>query len=716
MMGAVLQALVAIKVISAVAFSAAAAAGAGGTAVLIARRLEKSFFGAMRLVLLAAVALVLLVRGAPHNNPAVYAVFEHYGFVGLLVAVVAVIGFGGLAGGWLAARGQLPGIVSALTEPRRLRWALAGFALLALLAALEQVVRYWDVPGWGDAIFWDRIAHLIARGDLPQGHSYYMPVYQYGAGLLYRLFGHAFAVQQVANVLWAPVTVIALCMAARLVTRDAWVVLIVGALASTQDYLRYTPHVMQIENWYIPILALALWAALRWRVKGGTWAAVGLGALAGLAFETRAQGAFFVTLLLLAPLVLACGLSWRRRIYATAIAVAVFCAVLTPWTIRNGLVDGRWSATGTQGVVHMVVATDSRTFYGIRRDLGGAEVSAEWKVRYPDVGERQRAMASHVINHLFTQPSEVASGAAWRSLAFYGLLPEGVWAAGGPQPTDWRATGKTWLLRNLATLCILLAAGLGLAVRRDRTGLFLLAGVLANMVPVLVVGFTEARLHYPVLCLLFLMTGMGLGGRKDGETLVLVRSPKGRRVLFGAALAGMAGLAAVDIAVDVPLFRPVQEPLLRVGEVPPSDAAASDLTPRLRATGVSGAPAPGLSTGMSVRVTAAMTNHHLPVRWYAETVQGFPVFASDPSQPAYFRGIVVGSDGGYEWGVSSQVAVRLASAVADGILVEDDIAEIEGRVRAIGQSGLIFIDAAYVRRHGRAFSMTGRPRSGRETP
>lgn len=689
-----------VRIAAAIFFCFACAAAAGFHVPRLLAASGTRVTDLARIGILAALAILLLVRGAPHNNPLVFAVFEAAGALGPVLFAGIIIGAGVCLGIWLGRNG-LPETFAKIADDRYLPAAIAGLGLLAGLAALSQVLQNWDVPGWGDAIFWDRIAHLIARGDLQQGHSYYMPVYQYGSAFLYKVFGHFFWVQQLSNVAMAPLTVIFLCLAAREAMFSNWSVLLVGALATTHDYLRITAQMMQIENWYIPVLCFALWIALRtWR-RAGVGHAVLLGLACALVFGLRTQGSIFAGLLLLTPL-LGAAVPWRKRVLTVLVASLCFAALGTPWTVRNLAVDGRLSPVGTQGPAHIAMSNDPRTFYGIRRDLGASEIAAEWEARYPDPDEREQAMGAYVRERLLGDPSFVAAGAFWRSLAFYGLLPDGVWAEGGPQATDWRATGKDWLMRNLATLSILVAAAAGLALRRDRLALFLLSTVGANMFVVLMVGFTEPRLHFPVLPILFLAAAGGLQRRPETRPVVQSR-PVPYRVVGGTALAVVAVLAvAFSVSGRYNLFRPIMEPAIAIaGEQPSADGASLDA--------VDAEALDNVRPGEAISLTVALTNHHLPVKWYDDEVAGFPAFAVDPAAPIYFRAVLVDSDRAYRWGVSRMVAIRLAGARSTEPLFEDDIVEIAGTVRYVSENGLAFIDAQTASKLGRSTPLTGQP-------
>ena len=137
-----------------------------------------------------------------------------------------------LIGGMVLARHGIPAALGWLARPDGgLRTAVAVLAALAALAALEPVLLRWGVPGWGDSIYWDRLTHLIAMGEMPAGESYYMPLYQYGSAGLLWAFGHFQQVPQLSNVAMAPLTVLFVALAAWELFRDGRLALAAAALA-----------------------------------------------------------------------------------------------------------------------------------------------------------------------------------------------------------------------------------------------------------------------------------------------------------------------------------------------------------------------------------------------------------------------------------------------------------------------------------------------------
>ncbi|MEW5728873.1 MAG: hypothetical protein AB1918_13685 [Pseudomonadota bacterium] len=680
-----------VKVVSAILLSSAAAAGAGWTVRSeggIALRLTRA-------TVIGLLSVVILVRGAPHNNPLMYTIFDSFGVGGLLAAVGLVLG-GGFAAGLLVAGKPARNRLAAVAESGRVvGWAIGALCLLALLAAAQQVAAHWNVPPWGDSVAWHRLTTIMSRGDQLEGMSYYMPVYQYGAAFLHWSFGHGFAVMQVANLLVAPVTVLAACMAAWAASRNAWTVLLVGSLAATHDYLRFTPEVMQIENWYVPALTLALWAALRTRAEPSAKASAVLGLASGLAFGIRAQGAFFNALLLTAP-GWGAGTPWRRRAVGVVVAGMAFAVAITPWTLRNWAVEGRLSPTSAQSAWHMAMTAHPGSFHGIRRDRVSM---AEWDEHYPDRVERDRAMAAYALQRVVEQPSLLLERAGWLTLSYYGLLPDAVFAADGPPDHFSPALfDKTWLLRNLATLCVLSAAALGAALRRDRLAGFLLTGVAANMVVVLLAGFSEARIHYPLLPLFFLLAAAGAVPGKTGAAPVL---PPARRAWQAAALLLAACLVGRLAWGQAHAFRSIDEPEVTIEVTARVGTELPDRSNDFQAVLDQHLMTPAdVRPGDRFALTLALSNYHQPVRWFSEELRGVPAFTLEPDAPAYFRAWVVGDAGNCSWARSAPVSVRLAGAVASVPLREDAVVRVDATVLAVDH-GLTYLAVHTVEATGR---------------
>lgn len=697
--------LLGIKIAAAILF--AWVIGAGATyyfALALVRGAAPLWRLGLQALALGSCALFVLSRGAPHNNPALFAIYDRYGARGLAISGV-LFAAAAVAAGLLAFRFRGNAVVAkwhdAVSNPARRRPQIRLFPALAMLAALEPVARYWDVPGWGDSAFYDRIAQQIALGAMPAGHSYYMPIFQFGTAALYYAFGHFFFVQQLANVALAPLTVIFLSLAAWNIFRDPRAVGFVGLIAATDDVLRHAPYMQQVENWYIPILSFAIFAATKYFRTATLGNLVLLALAAGLVFNIRTQAAFFVGFLMLAPFFMR-DVAMGQRLRHFVILGAVFAATLVPWTMRNYVVDGRFWPVGVQGVEHIAYSNDPHTFYGIRRDLAVPEAVQE--VGAEQGGEKARLSALERIAtaHVFGDPMLLLKAAPWRALAFYGLLPPGIWAKEGPRATDWRHEGPEFLLRVFPILCLIAASAIGLALNPGRATLFLLGAILCNLAIVLFVGFSEPRLSYPVELFHILLAAAAVFALRleftiaGGEAGISFRP--GRAAAVAAGILGLVAAAHLTLGRGFALREITTKPAAYDKGVA-IDAGLPDLAALAPARQPSETD-PGtlpLRKGERVRAVVALTNHELPVKYYAFPMPDFPDFAADPATDIYYRTYLLDASGTYDWGDSRQIAVAFAGATFDRPLREEDVVEVQGEVLDIEGRGIIWIHADKVR-------------------
>lgn len=645
-----------------------------------------------RAIVSAALFLLVLTRGAPHNNPHLYAIFEGAGIVGLILAVCATAVVGLLLA-WLVLR-RRPTLD---VESHCRSWFGIGVGLLCLLAVAATaapILNAWDQPSWSDASTYDRIAHAIAVGELPAGRSDYMPVYQFGSGALYWAFGHFFFVPQIVNLVFAAVTVLLVALAAKSLLQSAGAGLVAGLLASSHDYLRYTPNMMTIENWYVPAVAFTLYCAARFLMSSTIWRAVVLALAIGLVFGIRVQGAFFCAFLILTPL-FASQLPISTRFRYCLVAGAVFVATLTPWTIRNFVLDGRLSPGTTQAAGQMVYTTDRRPFYGIRRGFGTLEIDREWTEKYPNLEQRKRAMARHGWLLPLTDPKLVwLEAVPWRLLAFYGLLPPGVWDNDGVRPTDWRNEGLAYALQVGPVAMLLLASLIGIMfVVPRRLALFLLGTIGANLAIIVFAGFSEPRVSYPVFPMHMLLAAapFAMVGRLRSKATMMSSefNTCWRRPLFGCVLIiGMIGIALASRTMFGSAF--AYRPMMAETIVDPSsriDRSVADLTCNSAPAGKASEEGDFRVTPKSVRMRVVLTNYQFPVKYYGiassdsgTALKDYPRFASSSSQPVYFEARLVPGACSAQIGRTDKVVVGIAieGAVSNQLLRERDLVEFEG--------------------------------------
>lgn len=662
--------------------TAVGGATALGAAALLQLR-PLSFRSLVPSAALLSLALVVLSRGAPHNNPAFFSIYDAYGFAGILAVGAAMM---------IAAAGIAAAYRTAPFNPSCKTTALlvAALTVLAVLAAAEPVVRYWNAPPWGDSIFYDRIAVSIARGTEPAGHSYYMPIYQYGPAAFYWAFGHFFFVQQTINVLFAALTVPLLALSAWNFFRSNAAVLLVALVATTTDQFRHAPIILQIENWYVPDLCFSIWAASCYFRRATTRTALLLGVAAALIFEMRTQAGFYVGWLVIAPLLLRTT-SPIMRLKHMALAIAVIVTFAVPWTIRNVIVDGRISPIGAQAGQRIVSTNASEIdFFGIRRDL--------LTNLPPSVTPTAPVSTFKRLLGMVEDPVTFVRSGWWRGLAFYGLVPPGIWDPAGPRDThlsEW----PSYLLRTAPILVLFFADALGLLFRPGRATLFLLGAIGANLAVVFFAGFSEPRISYPVLALHVLLAAAAVfrpqlefaqGPAQTTATPVVVR-----RLLPLALCIAVVVLAMSHWLMGRHFVYPPQTDaaLMRIGPVN-IDRSLPDLnalTPNDWR-----APTP-LRAGMRARFTGVVSNAMEPVKWYAFPLAGFPDYTADPSRESYFRAYLLDPSGTFRWGDSRPVGLTVAGATIDRPLREDEGIEVEGEICDVSNRGIFWFRAEKIR-------------------
>jgi len=649
----------------------------------------------MMLLVLVLLLLTTSVRGAPHNNPLVYWFFENwglegliglYGFLGIVIAIAYIL--------YIKANGQ----------KKKLEWSEVGvkqvlFSLLLPMTAISALTAVigpvWDSSGWGDSIFYDVIAHHIAIGDLPSGHGYYMPIFQYGHALLYWAFGHFFYVPVLVNVSLAPLTVLFASLAAWHLFRSPLAMLLMAVLTTFNDLLRHSPELMQIENWYVPIATFILYAVIRyWRIPNRRQVMV-LALVLAFAFNLRTQGVFFYGFVLLAPFFL-WKLSWRVRRQHVVLLWSVFFLLMLPWTVRNVVVDDRFSPVGNQGPAHLVYSNYQEVFHGIRRDLGAEKIVADWEQRYPDKSERENAMREHFWHKILNETDYFVSAFPWRVMAFYGVLPPGVWDSGGVRPTNWLQEGPAWLAQKLPILALLAASFFGLIFFQGRITVFLVGAIMGNLALVFLVGSSEPRISYPVLPLHYAMALLPLFRVNIFQTVdsevtdqnSLSRLP---RVAVLASLVGLGLVSSHFFLGQRHLQRALPEPMVTLGSILPAMEKPQALysKPRL--------------IGEHVSFECMLTHYSFPVKWYLHPLPPFPEFATDPKREQYYRCLRPAANGKFSWVDSRYVGVSWQNAHINQMLREGDVVQLEGVIAGdsvIGEHLTYWVQverAAYIR-------------------
>lgn len=637
---------------------------AGGTlvtAALLAAAAQR--LRPLRATVLIGMAMFVWLRPGikPPGRPSVL-------YVMVLVSITAAL--------WWALRSETVRGPITRTLARRDGRAVAGaIAILMLLmvpAAAGPIVSNWDVSGWMDSQSYDTFAINIVTGKAIAGSSGYMPFYQYGMAALYAIFGHFFFVQQIGNAAFAAAGLIALCLAAwTLFDRSLPAAVIAGLLYVYTRQFFFAVHFTQIEAWYVPLICMVLLAWARyWRAPSRS-AAAWLAAAIGLALSTRNQGALFLLLLCLAPAVVA-GLAPRRRLDHSIVIAALVAAILLPWTVRNVIVDGRWSPFADRSAMYIGILTDPRIgLYGVRYWEGWDEVARDYQARYPDTAERERAYLDGARRNVAANPGWLAKAVMWRTAAFYGLLPDGLIELDRIRPTDWGAEWARYVFSRTTPLLLLPVSLIAVALRPNRTTGYLFAAIAASLAIVVVSASPEDRISYPVLPIHILLVASVFAGshvaaehRATNARIVTVN----RRLIAATAIVVLAATLGARVIVGAPN---TYRPLMAGDEINPSINVAAEL-PLVNDAQAAGT---GLDVGSRARARVMLSNYMYPPK-FVGPVTFVPPFATDRGAPQYYFAYLLSAD--EQPLLGPPLGVTFAGAQLNEPVREGDAAELEG--------------------------------------
>jgi 4-amino-4-deoxy-L-arabinose transferase-like glycosyltransferase len=136
--------------------------------------------------------------------------------------------------------------------------------------------------------------------------------------------------------------------------------LIAAGVAAVYPQLFMVDGTLIAESLYAPLVVLALLLAYR-LLDRPTWGrAAALGAVIGLATLTRSD-AIVLLVLLVVPLVWHAGRDRLRLMAAATVAVAL---VLSPWLVRNWVEFDRFPLLSTNGALTQLATNCDETYYG----------------------------------------------------------------------------------------------------------------------------------------------------------------------------------------------------------------------------------------------------------------------------------------------------------------------------------------------------------------
>lgn len=571
---------------------------------------------------------------------------------------------------------------------------IAAFAVFTLLMAAPIIAHRWDVSGWMDSHSYDSYAMNILTGKVLEGSSAYMPAYQYGLASVYYVFGHFFFVQQGVNAVLAVTGMVALALAAWTLFESvpALVVILLMSVFARQYY--YAVYFTQIESWYVPLVCVLMLAWARYWRKPNWPRLAWLAATVALGINMRNQGAPFLALMCTTPLWVT-GVPGRQR-WVQCMAIGALVALsLVPWTIRNYVVEGRLSPSGSRSAMYIGVLNDRRVgLYGIRYWEGWGEVVAEFQQRYPDPVEREHAYVKAGWDNMLGDPAWLGRAMLWRTAGYYGLLPDTMLAIGRILPTDWRDEWRRYVFGRTTQLVVLPLSFVGLLWRRDRTSWFLLAGIIANISILLVSATSEDRISYPALPLHMLLAA-GVFAPRSPATGRMPAFVIRRQSWIAAGVAAVLFVVACRVSVGSRnTYRLLMERGVAIVQASRVDDSLVALNDHVQSPST---PSDGLRDGQRVRLRAMVSNYMVPPK-STGIVDWLPVFVSDPVRETYYFTYLLDTSGrgnGGQWVGVSFLGAQLNEAIREG-----DAADIEGELVHVPTATAqgYFVRAAVVRR------------------
>lgn len=578
--------------------------------------------------------------------------------------------------------------------PRLIAVLMVIVATTTALMAAPLVAHRWDASGWMDSRSYDSFAMNILTGKIPEGNSSYMPIYQYGLALIYYLFGHFFFIQQIVNILLAVAGTVALALAVWTLFESVTAVVVAMVIAAFARQFYYAVSFTQIESWYVPLICFLLLAWARyWRAP--TWTRLAwLGVTLALGINTRNQGAIFFAFFCTTPLWLHV-IQWRQRLWQFMAVGSMVALSLLPWTLRNYMVEGRLSPSGSRSAMYIGVLNDRRVgLYGIRYWEGWDNVVAEFEKRYADPTERERAYVRAGWQNMTSDPAWLARAMAWRTAGYYGLLPDTMLEIAHIAPTDWRGEWRRYVFGRTTQLVLLPLSLIGLLWRRDRTSVFLLGGIVANLLILAVSATSEERISYPSLPMHILLAA-GVFAERTPLTPVLPAIRWRCSTWVSAAVAIALFLVACRVWVGSRYtYRPLMEHGVAVVPSVSVDETLVELNDCVRSARVA---SDGLAVGQKVRARAMLSNYMLPPK-FAGSVPWLPTFVSDPQREGYFFAYLLGpvaTGGTGEW-----IGVTFVGAQVSEPLREGDAVDLAGVLLHLpaGDKQGYFVRAEAVRR------------------
>jgi dolichyl-phosphate-mannose-protein mannosyltransferase len=228
----------------------------------------------------------------------------------------------------------------------------ATFLIIGLMRSIPQRHTTIQLKIGDDFLNYEGMSRAILRGDvlLLQGREpgtgepyYHYPLYPFALAATHFVFGDDFASVELFNYLCVALTgpLLAAFLRRHLPPRRLAAVIIALLLFAIAYFPRYTFTAFS-DNLYLVTMFGALFASVRALESPRTWRFVLTGVLIALAAATRPSGFIFLPFFAIAILLQKeiGGLATRvKAIFAT---IAGFAIAVSPFTVRNRIVSGRW--------------------------------------------------------------------------------------------------------------------------------------------------------------------------------------------------------------------------------------------------------------------------------------------------------------------------------------------------------------------------------------
>jgi 4-amino-4-deoxy-L-arabinose transferase-like glycosyltransferase len=260
-------------------------------------------------------------------------------------------------------------------------WARLALILAGALAlrVLYTVLVAQDIPVIGDALTYHLLGAKIADGHgfervpHPQLAGFegwvpgrptaeHPPLFPLLVGAITKLGATGYLSQKLVMCAVGTGTVAFVGLAGRELA-GATTGLVAAGIAALYPFLWIVDGSLMSETLYGLVLAATMWLAVRFARRPSIGLAAAVGALAALAALTRGEALLLVPLLLI-PLAVRGGTTWRARAALAGVAVGAFVLVIAPWTIRNLIVFEEPVLISTNGSAVFVGSNCHAVYYG----------------------------------------------------------------------------------------------------------------------------------------------------------------------------------------------------------------------------------------------------------------------------------------------------------------------------------------------------------------